>query len=230
MTDRHQVGLTGGIATGKSTVSRWFILRGIPVIDLDAVVKRLQAPGTRVVWAIAKAFPDCVSRDGVLDRDRLGQIIFGNVNERRKLNQLMRGPIQRAIFRTLAAHWIRGSTLVILDAPLLFETPALLRICALYIVVSAPPDMQLTRICNRDGLSRQHAMRRIEAQMPLANKVARAHVVLDNSTDLDHLISQCESALHTLQRHLALWWFCSLPGCACAASFVMLLVRLIAPR
>lgn len=230
MTERQQVGLTGGIATGKSTVSRWFILNGIPVIDLDAIVKRLQAPGTRVVWAIAALFPECVSRDGVLDRDRLGRRIFSNANERRKLNQLMRGPIQRAICTHLAAHWIRGSTLVVLDAPLLFETPALLRICALFIVVSAPSDMQLSRLCDRDGLSRQHAMHRIEAQMPLADKVARAHVVLDNSSDLDHLFSQCESALHLLQRRRALWWFCSLPGCACAASIVMLLVRFITPR
>lgn len=203
------IGLTGGIASGKSTVSA-VLARHAAIVDLDALVHDLQAPGSRVVRSLAAAFPECVA-DGVLDRRALGAAVFGDVRKRQQLNRIMRRPITGALVTALARHFVLGTRLVVLDAPLLFEA-GLHKLCALVVVVDAPVVVQIDRLRRRDGLDADAARRRLDAQMPLADKVARADVVFDNSGDLASLRRQCEDALPHLKRRLFLWWFLSLPG------------------
>mmetsp|Transcript_16990 Transcript_16990/g.68521 ORF Transcript_16990/g.68521 Transcript_16990/m.68521 type:complete len:234 (+) Transcript_16990:89-790(+) len=208
------VGLTGGIATGKSTVSRWLVEHGIAVLDLDALVRALQSPGSPVVVKIARAFPGTVdARTGALDREALGAAVFGDAAKRRVLNDLMRLPIQRALFLALARHWAVGTRLVVLDAPLLYES-RLDALCAVVVVVGAPADVQLARLLERDAkLTPRAAKERIAAQMPLAEKVRRADVVLDNAGDRAALEHQIEhKALPRLRSRLWVWWLASLPG------------------
>ncbi|KAJ8604066.1 hypothetical protein CTAYLR_001756 [Chrysophaeum taylorii] len=203
------VGLTGGIATGKSTVTRWFRDQGVVVVDADALVHELQRPHSRLVAEIGKAFPGTV-RDGVLDREALGARIFEKRDERRRLDKLMRGPIARVLAARLGSHWVKATPLVVLDAPLLCEA-GLDRLCAMVVVVSAPRHLQLQRLKDRDGVA--DAERRVDAQMPLAAKCARADLVLDNSGDLANLKRQCDAALPRLGRGaMGVWWFNSLPG------------------
>ena len=100
------VGLTGGIACGKSTVSAWLRRREIAVVDLDEIVRRLQKPRTRVVYELGRSFPGVVDADGCLDRGKLGSLIFNDAAQRRKLNVLMRGHILRAMGLELLGHFL----------------------------------------------------------------------------------------------------------------------------
>lgn len=216
------IGLTGGIATGKSTVSRC-LARHAAIIDLDALVHDLQAPGSRVVRSLATAFPECVA-DGVLDRQALGSAVFGDARRRQQLNRIMRRPIMGALVKALARHFALGTRLVVLDAPLLFEA-GLHRLCALVVVVDAPVVVQIERLRRRDGLDADAARGRLDAQMPLADKVAKADVVFDNSGDLSSLHRQCEDAVPRLKSRLFLWWFLSLPGVVVAVAVVRFFCR-----
>mmetsp|Transcript_10412 Transcript_10412/g.26448 ORF Transcript_10412/g.26448 Transcript_10412/m.26448 type:complete len:202 (+) Transcript_10412:84-689(+) len=195
------------------------------IIDLDDIVRKLQAPGSPVVKAIDAAFPGCVSAEGVLDREALGLRVFADANDRRRLNRLMKGPIAAALFAALAKHWLRGTAVVVLDAPLLFETPPLARLCAIHVVVAAPTDVQIDRVVARDDVDRDAARQRVDAQMPLEAKIKRAHVVIDNAGDLDHLDDQCRRALPMLWRRWGLWWFASAPGAVVLLALGATLLR-----
>ena len=138
------VGLTGGIATGKSTVTAWFRTKNVAVIDCDQLVHDLQKPGTRCTRALDRAFPGVV-KNGALDRAALGAAIFGDVSKRRKLDAVMRPFIARTLIQAIGYHFCMGTSLVILDAPLLFEFK-LDKICALSIVVYAAPELSLIHI------------------------------------------------------------------------------------
>ena len=162
-TEMLLVGLTGGIATGKSTVTAWFRSQNVEVIDCDQLVHDLQKPGTRCTRALDRAFPGVV-KNGALDRAALGAAIFGDVSKRRKLDAVMRPFIAQALIQAIGYHFCVGTSLVILDAPLLFEFK-LDKICALSIVVAAAPETQLRRVMNRDNIDDAAAQKRIDAQM-----------------------------------------------------------------
>lgn len=207
------VGLTGGIACGKSTVSAWLRRREIAVVDLDEIVRRLQKPRTRVVYELGRSFPGVVDADGCLDRGKLGSLIFNDAAQRRKLNVLMRGHILRAMGLELLGHFLAGTRLVVLDAPLLFETAGLSSICASYVVVGTSSDQQLARLVERDGCDEAAAKAKINAQMPLAAKLQRAHVPVMNLGTVGELEDQLERTVApALWRRANLWWFLSLPG------------------
>jgi dephospho-CoA kinase len=183
------VGLTGGIGTGKSTVARLLAELGAVVIDADAIVHELQAPGTPLLREIAAAFGSEILRpDGSLDRQALGERVFADPAARRRLGELTHPAVGREMARRLEAARAAGARLVVLDNPLLFEGRA--RRAALpgagrdpaedTILVYAPPETQVARQMARDGVSREYALARLAAQMPIDAKRALATWVIEN--------------------------------------------------
>lgn len=184
------VGLTGGIASGKSTVSKLLAQVGFPIIDADLVVHRLQQPGqpgfTRLVEHFGQAI---LTRGGDLDRRRLGQVVFNDQKARGQLNQLLQPLIRDTIMDQVANLKKAAVPAIILDAPLLFEQHYD-EDCDLVVVVVVAGDAQLARLMKRDGLSLAAARARIASQLPQSAKVARADVVIDNNGDYNHLRRQ----------------------------------------
>lgn len=176
------VGLTGGIASGKSTVSRQLAELGAHVIDADILAREVVAPGEPAWQAIVEMFGrDVLRPDETLDRARLGAIVFADPAARRRLEAITHPAIQARRQAALAALAARGfEGVVIQDAALLIEVGGAAHVDRL-VVVYATPEAQLTRLMRRDGLERAEGERRIASQMPLAEKVRLAHYVIDNS-------------------------------------------------
>jgi dephospho-CoA kinase len=182
-----KVGLTGGIASGKSTVARVFAELGAHVIDADCVARDLVTSGSPALQQIARAFGCEVLRpDGTLDRATLGALVFANDEERRKLERILHPPILAEIDRRIAALERNDPRdMVVVDAALIFELGLQARYDAV-VVVWAEPEQQERRLVGRDGLPDREAQRRLAAQMPLAQKRLRADFVVDNSRDEAH--------------------------------------------
>ncbi len=185
------VGLTGGIASGKSTVSRQLAELGCRVIDADVLAREVVAPGEPAWHAVLEAFGREVLRpDGTLDRPRLGALVFADAEKRRRLEAITHPAIQArrdAILADLAARGFDG--LVVQDAALLIEVGAARRVDRL-IVVYADRAVQLERLMRRDGLDPAEAERRVASQMPLAEKVKLAHYVIDSSDSREETAAQ----------------------------------------
>ena len=184
------IGLTGGIATGKTTVSDYLASQhGLPVFDADLFARDAVAPGTPALEAIATRFgPDILLPDGNLDRRALGAIVFADPAERQWLEAQIH-PQVRARFLDAIARCDRDA--LVLAIPLLFE--ARLEGLATEIwVVACSPELQLARLMDRDRLAAAQARARIAAQMPLAEKIARADCVLDNSGPIENLLHQID--------------------------------------
>jgi dephospho-CoA kinase len=176
------IGLTGGIASGKSTVSRQLVELGCRLIDADVLAREVVAPGGPGWRAIVEAFgAEVLEPDGELDRKRLGTIVFGDPGRRKMLEAITHPAIaarRRAILDAWTAEGFDG--LVVQDTPLLVEVGAVAHVDRV-LVVYAEPEAQIERLMRRDGLGRAEAERRIAAQMPLADKVRVAHYVVDSS-------------------------------------------------
>ncbi|MEW6443315.1 MAG: dephospho-CoA kinase [bacterium] len=175
------VGLTGGIASGKSTVSEMFRRLGAEIVDADLTAREVVRPG-RWAWKriVARFGPEVVQADGQIDRKRLGQRIFESPSERRYLNWITHPPIYLEILKDVARRWRRRAPLVMVDAALLYETPLRFFIQPV-IVVYTDPERQLERLMRRDGVNREEALARIRSQLPLEEKKKRAEYVIDNS-------------------------------------------------
>ncbi len=180
------IGLTGGIATGKSTVSSILRQLGAQVIDADEIARALTMPGAQGLKDLVKALgPDILSYGGVLDRKKLGDILFGDEKARAIVNSILHPLIIEKIrntlddFNRLAAPGGEGLR-VVLDVPLLFET-GIDTLCDEVWVVAVGPELQIERLKERNGYSREEALLRIGSQMGLDEKIQRAHRVIDNS-------------------------------------------------
>jgi dephospho-CoA kinase len=186
------VGLTGGIGTGKSTVSTMLAELGAAVIDSDAIVHELQAPGQPLLAELAAEFgPGILRADGSLDRAALGDLVFRDETARKRLNAIVHPAVGRESAQRLAQALANGVPLVVLDIPLLFETrmagtasKANLGIETI-VVVWAPRELQIERQLARNGYGRDEAERRVDSQIPIDEKRARAHHVIDNSGSLE---------------------------------------------
>ena len=179
-----KVGLTGGIASGKSTVARVFAELGAHVIDADAVARDIVPPGSPALEQIARAFGRQVLRpDGALDRAALAALVFADDEKRLALEGILHPPILEEIDRRIAAlERSDPGRLIVVEAALILELGLQEGYDAL-VVVWAEPQQQEGRLMRRDGLSPEEAHRRIAAQMPLAQKRLRADFVVDNSRD-----------------------------------------------
>lgn len=178
----YLIGLTGGIATGKSTVSKAIQSLGIEVVDGDKIAREVVEPGTRASRKIRDAFgPQVFNANGQINREELGNIIFNDPNQRKVLNSITHPEIYKSIaWRCLLSLW-RRDRFVVLDLPLLFETGVVTRILDYIVVVKCTPDQQLDRLMARNDYSEDEALSRISSQMDLEEKCRRASFVIDNS-------------------------------------------------
>jgi dephospho-CoA kinase len=193
------IGLTGGIATGKSTVSRRLGERGLPIIDADHLAREVVAPGQPALAEIAQRFPGVVSADGVLDRKGLGARIFADPSERAALNAITHPRIQQAVLERSVALAEAGTPVAVYDAPLLIENRLHEGLDGVILVV-APPDVQRARLMARDGSSAADAEARIAAQLPLAEKRQHATWLIDNGGSLEATLAQVDALADTLTR------------------------------
>ena len=188
------VGLTGGIATGKSTVSRRFAELGAEVIDADLIAREIVEPGEPALAEIQRRFgPGVIDASGRLDRAALAEIIFRDENARKALEAIIHPRVRGRMRSRIERVKQEGrAPVVICDIPLLFETQAGLEWVDRTLVVYAPRQVQLQRLMARNGLTEAEAERRIEAQIPVAEKARRADYVIDNSGDLADTIKQVD--------------------------------------
>lgn len=185
------IGLTGGIASGKSTVSLMLRELGAKVIDADQVAREVVEPGTAALREIAARFPGTVDEAGQLDRKWLAARVFADQHERAALNAILHPRIQEAVREQTEQLARAGETLAIYDAPLLVEN-RLHEWLDGVILVAVPRELQLDRLMRRDQLSREQAEARLSAQLPLEEKRKFARWVIDNSADLAHTRAQVE--------------------------------------
>ena len=176
------LGLTGGIASGKSTVAEAFREEGLALIDLDAIAHKVTEKGRWGYKRIVKAFGRAavLDSDGNLDRAKVADLVFSDRKERSKLNRATHLPIAVDLVCQLVYNWVTFTPLVVLDAPLLFETK-LNRITSFNVCVWCREDQQLQRLVARDHCSAEHARSRIESQMPLDGKREMCDTVIDSS-------------------------------------------------
>ncbi|MCY0881167.1 MAG: dephospho-CoA kinase [Firmicutes bacterium] len=181
------IGLTGGIGTGKSTVSRILQQSGAHVVDVDGVVHALQKPH-HILWdKIVSAFgPQFLTGTHTLNRKMLADYIFGDEAMRQALNEIVWPILWQAVQQQLCDWKRQNVCLAVLDAPLLFEARWDQAVNEIW-VVSTSETLQISRVMQRDHLDYAAAQARCRAQMPLADKVARAHVVVENSGSLSEL-------------------------------------------
>ncbi|XP_068119621.1 dephospho-CoA kinase domain-containing protein [Hyperolius riggenbachi] len=180
------VGLSGGIASGKSTVVSILRELGCAVIDADVIAREVVQRGTPAYNQIISHFgEDVVLESGELDRGKLGSIIFSSPEKRALLNSITHPPIHRAMLKQTLWHFLLGYRYVILDIPLLFETRTLMRYMKLTVLVYCDPQTQEERLIRRSGLSREEVRKRLAAQLPITSKVPLADHVIDNSGDRD---------------------------------------------
>lgn len=184
------VGLTGGIASGKSTVSQMLSQVGLPIVDADQVAHRLQRPGQLGLTELVDQFGrGILTPDGHLNRGGLGKMAFSDASVRHQLNAIMQPLIRETIMDQLAAFKKQDIPFVILDAPLLFEQ-GYDQECDLIVVVTVSHDRQVYRLMSRNGYSKPVAEQRIATQWPLVKKVRQADVVINNDGSLDELRRQ----------------------------------------
>jgi dephospho-CoA kinase len=175
------IGLTGGIASGKSSVARFFQDRGALVIDADLLAREAVEPGSRGLAEVAAAFgAGVLSPDGSLDRKRLGELVFSDSARRSQLEGILHPEIRRLAEERIACAAGAGRRVVFYMAPLLLEAGATDRVNEVW-VVTVRPEVQLERLMLRDGISRDQAQRMVDSQMPLAEKEKYGRIVIDNS-------------------------------------------------
>ncbi|CDX64212.1 MULTISPECIES: dephospho-CoA kinase [Leuconostoc] len=194
------IGLTGSIATGKSTVSTMLRDAGMPIVDADVVAREVVEPGTHTLEAIKLAFGPGVIENGVLNRSQLGNIVFDNQSELQRLNAIMQ-PAIRSVMADKINFWrTQHVPVLILDIPLLFEREYDKNYHVdKIIVVSADPEVQLARLKSRDSLDERQAKNRMRTQMPIAEKVARADYVINNNGDKSQLKAQVDDLIEKLK-------------------------------
>ncbi|MHC9532469.1 dephospho-CoA kinase [Dellaglioa sp. L3N] len=176
------LGLTGGIATGKSTVSHIFKEENVPVIDADVIARQVVEPGSKTIKRISQTFgEEYVTVDGRLNRKKLGKLVFSNKKALEKLNNIMHPIIRKEILAQIQIQKKSDSKLVVLDMPLLFEQNYQL-LCDAVMVAFVPENVQIKRLINRDSLTFDEAQSRIKAQWSIQKKKELADFVIDNST------------------------------------------------
>lgn len=201
------IGLSGGIGSGKSTVSRLLNELGAIIVDADAIVHELQAAGQPMLKEIAAAFGDGVlTGDGALDRPALGSIVFRDPERRRELEQIVQPPVVAEMARRAKVAIDDGVPMVVMDIPLLFEgkktgrgSAAAMQYDAT-ICIWVPMETQIERTMSRDECDRGEAERRIAAQLPIDEKREMADHVIDNSGTPEQTCEQVEALYAQLTR------------------------------
>lgn len=191
----YRIGLTGGVGSGKSTVSSYMHELGIPVIDGDKLAREAVIPGSRAMAEMRKAFgPHIFLPDGSLNRLKMGEIVFYDEEKRQKLNSIIHPFIWHRTREELIRAQEEGFPVVVLDMPLLLEISWQLRVEEVWLV-EVPLEVQIARVISRDGFTREQVMERIGKQMPTTNKMNYADVIIDNSRSVEDTRRQVREAL-----------------------------------
>lgn len=184
------LGLTGGIATGKSTVTNIFKEFNFPVISADEVAREVVEPGTNGLAQIVETFGEqFLNSDGTLNRSKLGKLVFSDHDKLDKLNDLLQTVIHHEIGRQITKLKENHPALIVLEIPLLFEQHNEEMVDYVMVVSTSDHD-QLKRLKQRNGLSNEEASQRINSQMPLKDKINLADIVIDNSGSVEETRKQ----------------------------------------
>lgn len=197
-----KLGLTGGIATGKSTVSAYIRELGIPVIDADVTAREIVEPGEPAYDDIVSYFgPEILQADGTLNRAALGKIVFSYAEKLAKLNEFTHPRVFQRTQEKTATLVATGADVIVYDIPLLFEANRPDSFDAI-MVVTIPRTLQIQRLMARNHFDEQEAVKRIEAQMPMAEKEARADYVIYNDGDLQTTYRQVDQIIADVKKKL----------------------------
>lgn len=190
------IGLTGSIASGKSTVAKMLEDLRFPIVDADKVARVVVEPGTETLAKIAEAFgPEVILEDGHMDRQKVGSIIFHDPIKRKQLNDIIHPAIRKEMLRQRDKYVSDGHPHVIMDIPLLFES-GLQSYVEKILVVSVNEENQLARLMQRNGLSEEEARARISSQLPISVKEQGADAVIYNNKSIE----ETEAQLHYILR------------------------------
>ncbi|MEG0830192.1 MAG: dephospho-CoA kinase [Anaerovoracaceae bacterium] len=190
------IGLTGGIGTGKSVASSYLEKKGYKVIDADKVAREVVKDGSPLLKVLVDTFgPKIIKGDGSLDRKALGELAFSSAEKNKRLNQIMHKAIIDVIREKIKYYEKEDpNQVVFLDAALLFET-GLERDCNQIWLLCVDLETRLGRICQRDGLSKNQVMARINSQMPQKEKEAKSDLLIDNSATPEMLYKQLDKLI-----------------------------------
>lgn len=187
------IGLTGGIGSGKSTVSALLAAKGAVVVDADAIVREVQQPGTPVFAAMVEQFgPGIVAADGSLDRAAVADLVFGDANALADLNAIVHPAVGAEIARRMEAL-AATDEVVVLDVPLLVESKNAYPVAGL-LVVDVDPEVAVRRLVEHRGMREADVRARMARQAGRDERLARADRVVDNSGTLDDLSAQVDAA------------------------------------
>ncbi|MDF2815905.1 MAG: dephospho-CoA kinase [Paenibacillus sp.] len=192
--EKLNIGLTGGIACGKSTVAAMLVRRGAYLIDADRIAREVVLPGTPVLKQVAERFgADVLLPDGSLNRKRMGEMIFNQTSARKELEAILHPPIRASMREQMAAlELAEPDKLVVVDVPLLFESQ-LSYMFSEVLLVYIPAALQLERLMKRDSLTQEQAELRLSSQMPIEDKKPLADIIIDNSGTLEETEKQVEA-------------------------------------
>lgn len=195
------IGLTGGIASGKSTISSIFKAVGWPVIDADLIARQIVMPGSKGLEQIVSRFgSQMLNSDGTLDRKKLGKTVFDDQKKLNDLDKIEHPLIQEAIDDQLAEFKKQHLPVVVLDVPLLFET-GMDEECDLTVLAVVDQATQLKRLMKRDQIAKADAIKKIDSQMSLKEKMQRADVIIDNNGTPEQTRSQVAELVDRVSQH-----------------------------
>jgi dephospho-CoA kinase len=210
------VGLTGGIATGKSTVSQEFKRLKIPVVDADEISRQIVEPGQACYKEIVAKFGvEILDIDSRINRAKLGEVIFQDQDKRKTLNRITHPRVRLHIIKQVLRHYLEGHDMVVLDIPLLFES-GLDKFVNLSLVVWCTVDQQLERLMTRNQLTKRQAQSRINSQMGIQEKIRLSSFAIDNSGERQQTKLQVERFVaankSSLQKVYLVFWGIGLIG------------------
>jgi phosphopantetheine adenylyltransferase/dephospho-CoA kinase len=198
----HVIGLTGGIASGKSTVARFFREHNVPIIDADVLGHRTYEPGSDTFAAVVRTFGnELVAPDGTIDRKVLGGRVFGRPDELKKLTDIVWPGIRRLASEALSGFETAGNHIAVLEAAVLFEAGWQDLTDEIWVVV-VDPEIAVVRLAARNGLDAEAARARIASQLSNDERTAQADVTIENNADMEALERRIQEAWEQLQQRL----------------------------
>ncbi|WP_096269657.1 dephospho-CoA kinase [Paucisalibacillus globulus] len=193
------IGLTGSIASGKSTVSSMLKELHLPVIDADQIARDVVEPGEDTLKEIGLAFgKEILNADGTLNRKKLGSIIFSNNEKRKMLNSIVHPAVRKRMLEQKETYLKDGESCVVMDIPLLFESK-LTHMVDKILVVYVDEHVQLERLMERDNSTKEEALERIQSQIPVKEKVKQADAIIDNNGSKEESYKQLRDILEKWQ-------------------------------
>jgi len=188
------IGLTGGIASGKTTVTEYLRQQGFPIVDADVISRSVVEPGHKGLEAVVNAFGSQILEGDQLNRKKLRRIIFDDESKRLLLNGILHPIIHEEILYQIEEHQKNNETIIIFDAPLLLENKLQHMVDSVW-VVSTSLDKQIDRVMSRDDINREEALKIINRQMSLEEKASKADLVLINNDGIEDLYKQIDQAI-----------------------------------